>query len=220
MTKRLPPSVGASQLLLPLLQAKVPPMAKQQSRANADDTDPHYLSGTRIYSSWAAMHSRCYSKSNPNFKYYGGRGIEVCARWNSVNAFLDDMGHPASGHSIGRINNDGNYEPSNCRWETQEEQNENTSRNRYIEYDCRSQTLKAWAKEYDISPVRLSERIRRGWSVDKALTTPCPTNYETGRSRHNEAAKRQWEMNGARYRNASSARGSNTSPPTPTPSTP
>ena len=152
------------------------------------------------------MHRRCYAPAEPCYPRYGGRGIRVCERWNSVHAFLEDMGHPPAGMSLGRINNDGHYEPGNCRWETQEQQNENTSRNRFITWRGRTQTVKAWAQELNIAPPRISERLRRGWSVDRALTTPCPTGYELGRAKHLAEARRQWAKNGARYRAAAAAR--------------
>ena len=72
------------------------------------------------------MRSRCRSTTNAGYPYYGGRGIRVCARWESFENFLTDMGlRPSSEHSIDRINNDGNYEPGNCRWATKREQSLN-----------------------------------------------------------------------------------------------
>jgi hypothetical protein len=79
------------------------------------------------YCSWAQMKSRCNNRSNPSFKYYGGRGIHVCDRWlNSFENFLADMGRrPSVDYSIDRKNNDGDYEPGNCRWATAKEQRNN-----------------------------------------------------------------------------------------------
>jgi hypothetical protein len=84
------------------------------------------------YQSWSAMKSRCANPKNKDFKHYGGRGISVCQRWlDSFSAFLEDMGQrPSPKHSIDRINNDGNYEPSNCRWVTQAEQCQNQRKRR------------------------------------------------------------------------------------------
>lgn len=175
-------------------------------RALDTGLDFHGLSGLPVYSAWTSMHRRCYCVTDRHYGRYGGRGIRVCERWNSVHAFMEDMGHPPAGMTLGRINNDGNYEPGNCRWETQEQQNENTSRNRYIEWRGKTQTIKAWGQELNINPGRISERLRRGWSIERALTTPCPVGYEAGRLKHNNEARRQWARNGARYRQATAAR--------------
>lgn len=159
----------------------------------------HGLSGLPIYRCWLAMHQRCNNPANPYYGRYGGRGIQVCQRWNSIHAVLEDMGHPPAGMSLGRIDNDGHYEPGNCRWETQEQQNENTCRNRFIEWQGRTQTVKAWAQELDLNPRQISERLRRGWTVERALTTPTPRGFEQGRRLHNEATKAWWAKNGKRY---------------------
>ena len=162
--------------------------------------DDHGLAGTRIYYTWKKMHARCYNPEDPNFYRYGARGIQVCRRWNSVFNFLEDMGHPPQGMSIDRIDNDGDYTPENCHWATQEQQNENTSRNRYVTFDGREQTIKAWAKEFDLNPRCLSERLRRGWDVERAMTTPTARNYAEGRTLHNDKTKAQWAKKGAQYR--------------------
>lgn len=78
------------------------------------------------YGSWAAMHRRCIYPCHEQFRNYGGRGIKVCSRWQSFDAFLADMGpRPSPKHSIDRIDNDGNYEPNNCRWALPAEQSLN-----------------------------------------------------------------------------------------------
>jgi hypothetical protein len=152
------------------------------------------------------MHFRCYSPRSKEFKNYGGRGIKVCRRWHDINNFLADMGHPSDGMTLGRINNDGDYKPGNCRWETQEQQNENTRRNRYVTWQGRTQTVKFWAQELDADPSRIYERLRRGWTVERALTTPTPIGYEEGRAKHNASVKALWEANGRRYARNSARR--------------
>lgn len=84
---------------------------------------------TRIYETWHSMMQRCYNPTLRAYAYYGGRGISVCERWHSFVNFLADMGEPPPGLSIDRYpNNDGNYEPGNCRWATPSEQAQNQRR--------------------------------------------------------------------------------------------
>lgn len=83
----------------------------------------HLLCGTRVYHSWANMKNRCKNESSTQYRWYGGRGITVCDRWSEFENFLSDMGLPPSDkHSIDRIDTNGNYEPSNCKWSTMKEQ--------------------------------------------------------------------------------------------------
>lgn len=121
----------------------------------------HGMTKSGTYKSWAGMISRCTNPKNPNFKDYLGRGITVCKRWLDFNNFFEDMGLRPSNHSIERIDNNGNYEPGNCRWATQAEQTLNTRKNVYITYQGKTLTLSQWSKETGINQTTLSERFKK-----------------------------------------------------------
>lgn len=93
----------------------------------------HGMCGTTEYNIWCGMIQRCHEPRTKAYEYYGGRGITVCDRWReSIHAFYEDMGPRPHGKSIDRVNNDGNYEPSNCRWATHIEQMRNTRRSKSV----------------------------------------------------------------------------------------
>lgn len=87
---------------------------------------------TRVYTVWRNMLNRCLKPTTKKYDRYGGRGIKVIDRWLNFENFLSDMGEPPLGHSIDRIDNDGNYEPSNCRWATRQQQGANRSTTRFV----------------------------------------------------------------------------------------
>lgn len=103
------------------------------------------------YTIWENMLGRCYNKNSQRFDRYGGRGIVVCERWrHSFSNFLEDMGdRPTDKHSIERVNNNGNYEPSNCKWATKEEQAKNTSFCIYYRVGEITQHVNAWSRQWN-----------------------------------------------------------------------
>lgn len=128
---------------------------------------------TRTYTSWRSMRSRCLDKGSHSYPEYGGRGISICQRWESFAAFLEDMGERPAGMSIDRIDVNGNYEPSNCRWATASLQSANTRRALVYEFEGVSLPLIDWAKRLGIDYQTLKTRIRSyGWTPERALTTP------------------------------------------------
>jgi hypothetical protein len=119
------------------------------------------------------MIQRCTNQNHPKWRRYGERGIKVCARWLLFANFFADMGaRPSPDHSIDRKDNDGNYEPGNCRWATRKEQQRNLGTNVVITHDGRSQCLAAWAEELGVPMSSLRMRLCRGDSVEHALNTP------------------------------------------------
>lgn len=127
----------------------------------------------REYTSWANMMQRCDDKTgNPIYADYSGRGISVCDRWRaSFDNFIADMGpRPSKLHSIDRIDNNGNYEPGNCRWATRIQQSRNKRTSRFLDAFGKSQTLSEWAEETGLSIKRIWSRLNRGWSAEKALS--------------------------------------------------
>jgi len=130
----------------------------------------HGKSDTRLYNIWQGMKSRC---NNPNvkcYKSYGGRGIKVCEEWENYEGF--EKWALLNGYTekltIDRINANGNYEPSNCRWVTMKEQLRNKRNTVYVTYNGVKKPLKTWAEEIGISYETLRSRRIKGWT-DKEI---------------------------------------------------
>lgn len=133
----------------------------------------HGKFGTRVYQQWADMIRRCENPNTRNFPRYGGRGIRVCPEWRAdFVVFYRDMGEPGDGMQLDRIDNDGNYEPGNCRWSTPSENTRNRRCAHMITALGRTQNLVAWAQESGISRVAIAGRLRAGWPPDEAVTRP------------------------------------------------
>lgn len=119
--------------------------------------------GTTEYNSWRAMVARCTNKKNNRYKYYGGRGIKVCKRWRKYKNFLKDMGRkPSQQHSLDRINNKGDYRPSNCRWSDHETQARNKSNSITITLNGEKFSLIIAAMLLGISYHAAHKRLRKG----------------------------------------------------------
>ena len=133
----------------------------------------HNGQGTRLYDIWKAMRERCNTPTCRNYRNYGKRGIKICEEWDDFTVFREwALTHGYSNTlTIDRIDVNGHYEPNNCRWVTNKENANNRRNNRYIEYKGKVKTLSQWAEEYHIKYATLHARLKRGWTIEKALTT-------------------------------------------------
>jgi len=128
-----------------------------------------------MYNTWARMIQRCENPNNKPYKYYGGRGITVCEEWHNSAIFIDWAlaNGWQKGLTLDRIDNDGNYEPSNCHWVTRKEQARNRRSNRRITFNGKTQALAQWAEEVNVKDKILWDRINKyHWPIERALTEP------------------------------------------------
>lgn len=133
----------------------------------------HGMSHSRLYQIWNAMRQRCENPKAISYKYYGKKGISVCKEWKEFKNFCAwalNNGYAAN-LTLDRKDSNGNYEPSNCRWATNKEQQNNTSYNRLYTYNGETLNVMQWAKKFGLPPNMLYKRLLRGWSIEKALTT-------------------------------------------------
>lgn len=120
------------------------------------------------YRSWMRMRGRM-RQDHKHFANYGGRGIKICDRWNVFENFLADMGARPVGHTLDRVDNDGDYEPGNCKWSTRREQQNNRRVNHRLTAFGRTQTLTEWARERGMNATTLHCRLRAGTPLERAL---------------------------------------------------
>ncbi len=130
----------------------------------------HGLAGTPIYKVWTGMLTRCYNKKDAAYRFYGARGIKMCRAWLKFGNFYKDMSYGyRRGLSIERIDNDDNYKPANCKWITKREQ----ARNRRSTIVFRGETATEASKRLGFSSDTIAARIRSGWNIRKAFTSPA-----------------------------------------------
>lgn len=135
----------------------------------------HGMAGTRIYKTWQNMKSRCNNPNASKYYLYGGKGIKVCNEWNddfnifyewaTNNGYTDDL-------TLDRVDGNKDYCPENCRWATYKQQANNTTQNHLLSFNGETHSIYEWAEMVGLSKKCLSERIRRGWTIERALTTP------------------------------------------------
>ena len=132
-----------------------------------------YRTITRTWRAWSEIKRRCANPHCRAWKLYGARGITVCDRWQHFEHFLIDMGeHPGSGYSIDRIDSNGNYEPSNCRWATSTQQSRNRRNNRLLTVGDTTKLLCEWVESTGISLGTLRSRLRYGWTPEEVVSLP------------------------------------------------
>jgi len=136
----------------------------------------HGMSTTKFYYSWKHMVKRCTDKTNKDYYLYGGRGIKICKRWNKFENFKKDMfSSYKKGLTLDRINNERNYKPSNCQWTTRSEQAKNRRTSViYKGENASDANIRLGGKK---SMIRI--RIKNGWSIERAFTTPNRNNLCT-----------------------------------------
>lgn len=140
----------------------------------------HGMTDTPLYYIWCSIKQRCNNKNNSKWDIYGGKGIKICPEWeNNFNAFMEWAlnNNYKTGLTIDRINGDKNYCPENCRWVTYKEQNRNLKSNVNITFNGITKCINEWADFLGINKNTLYRRFYKGWSVEKALTTPVNVFY-------------------------------------------
>mgnify|MGYP003439295674 CR=1 FL=1 len=133
----------------------------------------HGKSGEKIYKIWGAMKERCYDKSRWSYKWYGGRGIKVCERWMKFENFYADMGDRPEGKTLDRIDNNGDYEPGNCRWESRKRQMRNTRR--AVSIGGYKSIIDA-AEATGLNKGTIRSRIKLGWKEEDLLNLDKKVN--------------------------------------------
>lgn len=132
----------------------------------------HGLSNSILYRRWHGMKQRCENIKDKAYKYYGSRGIKVCEEWQDFNNFYNwslNNGYKKD-LTLDRINVNGNYEPNNCRWTNWNIQMNNTRFNHLLEYNNEIYTISQWAKILGLNYSTLNNRIKRGWTIERAFT--------------------------------------------------
>jgi hypothetical protein len=144
----------------------------------------HGKTNTRVHKIWRGMLQRCGNGKDKDFKNYGGRGITVCKRWMKFENFYADMGDPPPNTTLDRKENSAGYSHKNCRWATRAIQATNTRTNKFITFNRTTKTITQWARKLGLSNSILTKRFKRGWSIDKSLTTKSLLPQDRERDSH------------------------------------
>lgn len=157
-------------------------VGKEILRNRNRENSTHGMSGTRIYNIWYAMIQRCYRQTHKHYEDYGGRGITICQEWLGEHGFENfakwahSTGYDENAErgecTLDRIDNNKGYSSDNCRWITDEQQKNNTRKNVFLTHNGETKTVAQWAKEKNVNRNLIYGRIKRGWSIEKAIETP------------------------------------------------
>jgi hypothetical protein len=156
----------------------------------------HGETGTRLYEIWSHMRRRCLRPSDPAYKNYGGRGIAACKEWDDYTVFREwALSHGyADNLTIDRKDNDGNYEPSNCKWSTMKEQSNNRRSNHLLTLGGITKNINQWSESIGIGRTVIKGRINNyGWSAEKTLMKPIKGRHTMTFNGKTQTAK-EWSM--------------------------
>lgn len=129
------------------------------------------MHGTATYICWQQAKKRCRCADDKDYSSYGGRGIRFCRRWDKFENFLADMGEKPKGMTLGRIDNDGHYEPKNCEWQNRTQQARNKRNTVYLTVRGIRKPLAQWAEEIGVQAGTIRARLRAGWTHEEATRT-------------------------------------------------
>lgn len=146
----------------------------EKSAKAAGRRERHGMNKSPEHRAWVHMKQRCMNPKKREYPHYGGRGIQVSPEWlHSFTAFYLHVGpKPSDKHSLDRIDVNGNYEPGNVRWATNQEQKENTRIVRMVTLNGKTQSLSAWSREMGLPRGQINGRLKAGWSMEEAVLTP------------------------------------------------
>ena len=142
---------------------------ERSAAANRKRLTTHGMAYTRTFRIWGLMLNRCRNERATQFKHYGGRGIKVCDAWREFAEFFKDMGEAPDGLTLDRIDSNGNYEPSNCRWASKVQQMNNMRRTRIVTVDGRTMTMSEASREFGVGVGTIWSRLKLGWPDEKAV---------------------------------------------------
>lgn len=145
-------------------------LQRESASGRSPTNKRHGLTGSLTHRIWNVMRARCQNPNHDAYRYYGGRGITVCERWQSFDCFLADMGECPPGYSIERSDNERGYEPGNCSWLPMIDQWRNRRSTKIITHNGQALSHQEWARALGVSAATITQRLKAGWTIDRVLT--------------------------------------------------